>query len=64
MIITLKAIEYVKEYIYSDKNDFKTIVYLVGFLFIVVIADAQNHEPEKYTVLISHFLSSVVTYFV
>jgi hypothetical protein len=21
-------------------------VYLVGFLFIVVIADARNHEPE------------------
>jgi hypothetical protein len=27
-------------------NDFKTIVPLVGFLFIVVIADARNHEPE------------------
>jgi hypothetical protein len=22
-------------------------VHLVGFLFIVVIADARNHEPEK-----------------
>jgi hypothetical protein len=28
-------------------NDFKTIVHLVGFLFIVAIADARNHEPEK-----------------
>jgi hypothetical protein len=28
-------------------NDFKTIVNLVGFLFIVVIADARNHEPER-----------------
>jgi hypothetical protein len=27
---------------------FKTIVHLVGFLFIVVIADARNHEPEIY----------------
>jgi hypothetical protein len=27
-------------------NDFKTIVHLVGFSFIVVIADARNHEPE------------------
>jgi hypothetical protein len=25
-----------------------TIVHLVGFLFIVVIADARNHEPENY----------------
>jgi hypothetical protein len=25
---------------------FKTIVHLVGFLFIVVIAGARNHEPE------------------
>jgi hypothetical protein len=25
---------------------FKTIVHLVGFLFIVVIADARNREPE------------------
>jgi hypothetical protein len=25
---------------------FKTFVHLVGVLFIVVIADAQNHEPE------------------
>jgi hypothetical protein len=27
-------------------NDFKTIVHLVGFLFIFVIADTRNHEPE------------------
>jgi hypothetical protein len=27
-------------------KDFKTIVHLVGFLYIVVIADARNHEPE------------------
>jgi hypothetical protein len=25
---------------------FKTIMHLVGFLFIVVIADARNYEPE------------------
>jgi hypothetical protein len=25
---------------------FKTTVHLVGFLFIDVIADARNHEPE------------------
>jgi hypothetical protein len=25
---------------------------LVGFLFIVVIADARNHEPEKETCVI------------
>jgi hypothetical protein len=28
---------------------FKTIVHLVGFLFIVVIADARNHEPENHS---------------
>jgi hypothetical protein len=27
--------------------DFKTIGHLVGFLFIVVTADARNHEPER-----------------
>jgi pterin-4a-carbinolamine dehydratase len=32
----------------SRFNDFKTSVHLVGFLFIVVIADAQNHEPETH----------------
>jgi hypothetical protein len=32
---------------HSCAHDFKTIVHLVGFLFIVVIADARNHEPEK-----------------
>jgi hypothetical protein len=31
---------------------FKTIVHVVGFLFIVVIADARNHEPEKYEYMI------------
>jgi hypothetical protein len=29
-------------------NDFKTIVHLVGILFNIIIADARNHEPEKY----------------
>jgi hypothetical protein len=26
-------------------------VHLVGFLFIVVIADARNHEPEMFVVI-------------
>jgi hypothetical protein len=28
-------------------------VHLIGFLFIVVIADARNYEPERNTVLLS-----------
>jgi hypothetical protein len=37
-------------------NDFKTIVHLVGFLFIVVIAEARNHEPEvEHVMLLCHW---------
>jgi hypothetical protein len=35
---------------------FKTIVHLVGFLFIVVIADARNHEHEIYYRLVCQIL--------